>query len=327
MPEPSVSVAMCSYNMAAFIEEQLTSLARQTRLPDELIVCDDASSDRTLDIVRAFAATAPFEVRIVRNESRLGCNRNFEKAISLCRGDIIFLSDHDDVWREQKIAMLLERMRDQSVGAAFGDAAVVSADLGSRGFTLWDTCNFNRERRRRFAAGEQFSELLVNNVVQGAAAAFRSSFRSAITPIPLEWQHDYWIALIVSAHARINFTESCVLEYRQHGGNLIGAGMPYRSERPDTMPRRLGRRVGRWISKARSPSLYYGKQLAVLRRELQPFSVLRERLLQLDQAVVGPATSLVEKEFARRTTRQDAIEQKMQRWSRMPPGSSRRWET
>jgi glycosyltransferase involved in cell wall biosynthesis len=325
MPEPSISVAMCSYNMAAFIEEQLASLVRQTRLPDELIVCDDASIDGTLDIVRAFAARAPFDVRIVRNESRLGCNKNFEQAISLCGGDVIFLCDHDDVWREQKIAVLLDRMRDESVGAAFGDADVVSADLTSCGFTLWDTCNFNRDRRRRFAAGEQFAELIVNNVVQGAAAAFRSSFRSAITPIPLEWQHDYWIALIVSAHARINFTESCVLDYRQHGGNLIGAGVPYRS---DLSPlRRLGRRLGRLIKKAHSPSLYYGRKLAVARRELQPLSVLRERLMQLDQAVVGPATALVEKEFVRRSARQGRIEQQMQRWARMPLGSSRTSET
>ena len=327
MREPSVSVAMCSYNMAAFIEEQLVSLARQTRLPNELVVCDDGSEDRTVEIVRAFAATAPFDVRIVQNDPRLGCNKNFEKAISLCNGDIIFLCDHDDVWHEQKIEILLGLMRDETVGGAFGDADVVLGDLTPRGFTLWDTCNFNPERRQRFAAGEQFSELIINNVVQGAAAAFKSSFRPAIIPIPLEWQHDYWIALIVSAQARISFTERRMLDYRQHGGNLIGAGMPYRPGPPSTAFRRLRHRVGQWIKKMRSPTLYYDKRLANIRKELQPLSVLRERLMLLDQHAVGPAVSIVDKELARLTRQQGFAEQKRLRWVGASSSPSRTSET
>jgi glycosyltransferase involved in cell wall biosynthesis len=326
MPDPTVSVAMCCYNMAAFVEAQLASLARQTRLPDELVVCDDGSEDDTVAIVRAFAAGAPFEVRIVQNDTRLGCNRNFEKAITLCSGDIIFLCDHDDVWRERKIETLLELMRDEDVGAAFGDAAVVLSDLTPRGFTLWDTCNFNPERRKRFAAGAQFSELVINNVVQGAAAAFKSSFCPLITPIPLEWPHDYWIALMVSAHARINFTEDCVLDYRQHGGNLIGAGLPHRGSLP-TPFQRLLYRVGQWFKKLRSPAAYYDQRLANVHRELKPISVLRERLTLLDQSIVGPARMLAEKEFARLTRQEGAIRDKRRRWTGMGPGASHAPET
>ncbi|MBX9774482.1 MAG: glycosyltransferase family 2 protein [Xanthobacteraceae bacterium] len=326
MPEPSVSVAMCSYNMAAYIGEQLASLVRQTRRPNELIVCDDGSDDQTVAIVRAFAAGAPFDVRIVQNDPCIGCNQNFEKAISLCNGDIIFLCDHDDVWRERKIEMLLALMRDEDVGAAFGDADVVLADLTPRGFTLWDTCNFNPARRKRFAAGAQFSELIVNNVMQGAAAAFKSSLRPAILPIPPEWQHDYWIALIVAAHARINFTEACVLDYRQHDRNLIGAGMPHRASSWTAM-RRLRHRTGRWFKKLRSPTGYYNERLADVRRELQPMSVLRERLMRLDQATIGVATSLVEEEIARLTRQQTRIQDKMRRWSWTAPRSSRASET
>lgn len=306
---------MCSYNMAAFIEEQLDSIARQTRLPNELVVCDDGSEDRTAEIVRSFAARAPFDVRIVRNEQRLECNKNFEQAISLCNGDIIFLCDHDDVWRADKIELIVALMQQDEVGAAFGDADVVAADLAPLGFTLWDTCNFNPERRKRFAAGEQFSELIVNNVMQGAAAAFRSSFRSAILPIPLEWQHDYWIALVVSASARIRFTERRVLDYRQHDGNLLGSGVPYRQKPPPTKFRQFGHRVEGWIRKLRGPSVYYEKSLARVRKTLQPLSVLHDRLMLLDQDVVGPAMSLVDKEIARLTRRQADLQQRMEKWS------------
>jgi glycosyltransferase involved in cell wall biosynthesis len=315
MGRPRISVAMCSYNMAAFVEPQLDSIARQTRRPDELVVCDDGSEDRTVEIVRSFAARVPFDVRIVRNEQRLGCNKNFEQAISLCTGDIIFLCDHDDVWHPEKIALIAGLMQDDNVGAAFGNAEVVGDDLVPKGFTLWDTCDFNPERRKRFAAGDQFPELIANNVMQGAAAAFKASLRPAILPIPREWPHDYWIALIASLGSGIRFTERCVLDYRQHGGNLIGAGMPYRNKTDDSAFKKFGRRVERWIRKVRGPSRYYGRSLAKVRQELQPLSVLHDRLMQLDCAVVAPAMSLVDKEIAQLTRRQAELQKKMRAWA------------
>ncbi len=269
MSNPTVSVAMCCYNMAAFIAEQLDSIARQSRPPDELVVCDDNSQDQTRDILHSFAARAPFPVKVVSNDKQLGCNKNFEQAISLCTGDIIFLSDHDDVWRPQKIELILPLMQDPSVGAAFGNATVVAADLRPFGFTLWDTCDFNAGRRQRFANGDQFSELIANNVIQGAASAFRSSLRPLIMPIPPEWQHDYWIALMVAAVSRIRFTEESVLDYRQHGRNLLGAGSPVRIKPPPSRLRRFPLRVGRWIQKLRSPTDYYNRRLVPLRLRLE----------------------------------------------------------
>jgi glycosyltransferase involved in cell wall biosynthesis len=315
MFESTVSVAMCCYNMAAFVEEQLDSIARQTRLPDELVVCDDGSQDGSMDILRAFAAKAPFQVTVVQNEEQLGCNQNFEKAISLCRGDIIFLSDHDDVWRPHKIQLILDLMQDSSVGAAFGNAAVVGADLAPLGFTLWDTCNFNPERRVRFAAGQQFPELIANNVIQGAAAAFRSSFRSSFRPIPPEWPHDYWIALIVSALSRIEFTEQLVLDYRQHGANLLGAGKPVRVKPPSSRLRRFPRQVGHWVEKIRSPIDYYGRRLAPVMERLQSLLVLRNHLAQLDRQAVDAAMAVVSNEIEQRRQVQESIEKRMRRWT------------
>src|ERR687885_1327551 len=99
-----VSVAMCTYNGAAFLREQLQSLAAQARTPDELVVCDDASADATVRVVREFAAAAPFPVRLTVNERNLGSTKNFERAISLCAGDLVALSDQDDLWLPAKLA-------------------------------------------------------------------------------------------------------------------------------------------------------------------------------------------------------------------------------
>ena len=94
------SVAMCTYNGARFLGAQLASVAAQARAPDELVVCDDRSTDETARVVEEFAAAAPFRVRLHVNERNLGTTRNFERAVSLCEGDLIALSDQDDVWAE-----------------------------------------------------------------------------------------------------------------------------------------------------------------------------------------------------------------------------------
>jgi len=101
-----VSVAMCTYNGQRFLHQQLQSLLDQTVRPDELVVCDDGSSDDSLMVVEAFAVSAPFFVRVIRNSQNLGYIRNFEQAISRCTGDLVFLCDQDDVWDRRKIETL-----------------------------------------------------------------------------------------------------------------------------------------------------------------------------------------------------------------------------
>src|SRR5262245_47180770 len=98
-----LSIALCTYNGAVYLKEQLDSLAAQTRMPDELVISDDRSTDDTLRLIEEFAATAGFPVRLSVNESNLGIAKNVEKAISLCRGDVILLSDQDDVWHADKL--------------------------------------------------------------------------------------------------------------------------------------------------------------------------------------------------------------------------------
>jgi glycosyltransferase involved in cell wall biosynthesis len=100
----SVSVVMATYNGARFLEPQLASIAAQTRLPDELVVCDDQSSDESVEILERFASRAPFEVRVERNPERLGFAGNFLHAAHLSRGDLIAWSDQDDVWMPEKLA-------------------------------------------------------------------------------------------------------------------------------------------------------------------------------------------------------------------------------
>ena len=109
----TISIAMTTYNGEKYLQEQLDSFLGQNRLPDELVVCDDGSQDRTMAILESFSSRAPFPVRIYRNSAKLGYSKNFEKAGSLCTGDIIAFSDEDDVWDAQKDVCQLFTIRPQ----------------------------------------------------------------------------------------------------------------------------------------------------------------------------------------------------------------------
>ena len=178
-----LSIAMCTYNGAAYLSEQLESLAAQTRPPDELVVCDDRSNDgRTLEIVKAFARNAPFRVRLSVNRKNLGSKKNFARAIRRCRGDIIFLCDQDDVWRRDKLARFEDTFTSRpETGFVFSDADVVDENLRPLSHLSDD---FGRERLTDLEQVKAFHALLRRNLVTGATLAFRSSFRPLVLPIP-----------------------------------------------------------------------------------------------------------------------------------------------
>jgi glycosyltransferase involved in cell wall biosynthesis len=92
-----ISIAMCTYNGAAFLPAQLQSILTQSRRPDEIIICDDRSTDDTRSILETFKNESPIPVILNINDQNLGSVRNFERAINLCTGDVIALSDQDDV--------------------------------------------------------------------------------------------------------------------------------------------------------------------------------------------------------------------------------------
>jgi glycosyltransferase involved in cell wall biosynthesis len=238
---------MCTYNGAAYLSEQLASLAAQTRLPDELVVCDDGSDDgRTLEIVKAFARKSPFQVRLSVNRRTLGSKKNFEKAIRRCRGDIILLCDQDDVWDQNKLAHIADAFSSTpEAGLVFTDAEVVDERLQTIAASLWESGNFASECRGLIRPANVFPALFRGNFVTGATLAFRSKFKRLVLPIPDETilQHDAWIALIVSAVAGVVALNEPLIRYRQHPGQQIGVpikGSEY-ERRDSAVMRRIGK--------------------------------------------------------------------------------------
>lgn len=221
---PTVSVALCTYNGASFLELQLQSLVSQEHVPDELVVSDDASTDATPRILESFAGTAPFTVRYTRNERRLGVVANFERAIRLCRGDLIALCDQDDVWLPQKLATQVDLLaRHEDVALIFSDAEIVDDALEPYGYRLWDVLGFNAQEQERMGSPDAVHVLLRHQVVTGATTVFRAGWRDLILPMPSAWVHDGWIGFMVAVAGRVMALAEPLVLYRQHARNEIGA--------------------------------------------------------------------------------------------------------
>lgn len=207
---PKVSVAMATYNGERFILEQLKSLANQDRLPDELIICDDESTDATISIVHEFKKTAPFKVVLYSNKKNIGVTPNFEKAISLCTGDLIFVCDQDDIWLPSKVRIMEEIFDlNESTQVAINDCLLVSQDLGEAYGSLM--------ARTKTYKGN------VSEFISGCCTVIRGSFRDLLLPIPVgesgkigydEWLH--FVATLVG----VRKVENIVLQYyRRHDSN------------------------------------------------------------------------------------------------------------
>ncbi|MDY9927603.1 glycosyltransferase family 2 protein [Methanosarcina sp.] len=222
-----ISIALCTYNGARYLEEQLESIANQTRLPDELVICDDQSQDNTLEIVKKFSSKVSFPVRIVLNEKNIGSSKNFEKAIGLCTGDIIFLSDQDDVWVSAKLEQM-EKVFSTSpnVGAVFTDAEAVDEKLQPLGYGLWQSVGFTENYQKNFTEGKSLEVLLKHNVVTGATMAFRSEFKDLFFPISGIWVHDGWIALSIAFASNLVIIPEPLIKYRQHSMQQLGSSQP-----------------------------------------------------------------------------------------------------
>jgi glycosyltransferase involved in cell wall biosynthesis len=261
----TLSVVLCTYNGARFLEEQLTSIASQTRTPDELVVFDDASTDTTPLMLERFAKAASFPVRLQVNPRNEGVSANFERAIAAATGELIALADQDDVWLPAKLGRAEAALRaDATLGLVFCDAEVIDAGGKPSGFSLWESIGFDATQQQEVRLGNAHRVLERRNVVTGAACVFRAELRGQVLPLSRRWVHDAWIAAICSVTSRLLPLPHRDLRYRRHAGQQVGA-------RP---PRNL-----RWLGYARQR--LRGAALdreADLRRSVDKLDDLLERL-------------------------------------------------
>jgi len=261
-----ISIAMCTYNGAAFLSAQLQSIMAQTRPPDEIVVCDDGSTDNTRTLLEQFKAQSSIPITLCFNDQNLGSVKNFERAITLCTGDVIALSDQDDVWRTDKLELFENVLyKSPSAGIVFSDAAIVDEDLKPLNCRMWDEVGFDARKRKLVRSGRALEVLITGWTVTGATMAFRSRFVKLSLPIPdgIAMIHDGWIALTIAAVADVVALDDPLIQYRQHAQQQIGA-----PTRKDPAPDLRGRQAIETAFRRRNSSTDLHKVLETLEARL-----------------------------------------------------------
>lgn len=221
---PTVSIALCTYNGAFFLNQQLDSLASQTVLPDEIIICDDASSDDCLQIANSFASRVSIPVRIYQNKENLGYVKNFENAISRCTQDLIFLCDQDDLWHPEKIAQIVATFDSEpDVGLVLHDFRWIDDNNQPYPGPV-DTYGPHQLK------AEQLPQEIKENSISvfmkpyprawcGCMMAYRRHFNSVVLPIFPGKGHDDWILKLLAPITETRFIASPLVSYRMHEKN------------------------------------------------------------------------------------------------------------
>lgn len=211
-----VSIALASYNGAAFIKRQIDSILEQSYSPIEIIVSDDCSTDGTFEILKEYESNK--QIFLVQNATRQGYVKNFENAINLCKGHWIALADQDDWWEKDKIKILVESVGEQLL--IHSDAKLIDQDdiVLHPSYTRFS---------KKITVPQTFVEILVNGCVTGCTSLGRKDFFDSILPFPNDlYVHDKWMGIFAFLRHGLTYCDQPLVLYRQHQQNNIGALNP-----------------------------------------------------------------------------------------------------
>lgn len=199
-----ISVCLATYNGEKFIGSQIDSILSQISLLDEIIISDDGSCDRTIEIISAFRDT---RIKIYRN-TRKGIVSNFENALSMASGDYIFLSDQDDIWLPNKISVMMRYLGEFDL--ILSDGHIISSDLPVNGCSLY---SFTRPTDR-------LMQNILRNTFTGCCMAFNRKILSSSIPFPRSLPiHDWWIGLVAVSIGSVKIIDDKLIFHRRHESN------------------------------------------------------------------------------------------------------------
>lgn len=206
---PLISIPLCTFNGARYLSAQLDSLFAQSYSAVEIVAVDDCSTDATVSILNHYAGRHP-NMRVVVNPANLGFLRNFELALSHCRGEFIAPCDQDDIWLPEKLDSLYRQINSRSM--CYCDSALMDADgklLSKSMSDIWMMKDMDDPM-----------SMVMENCVSGHAMLFRRELLTHALPIPAGFFHDWWLAAAASANSGVVYCPQVLVHYRQHAANV-----------------------------------------------------------------------------------------------------------
>lgn len=220
-----ISVAIATYNGQEFIKEQLLSILNQTMPVDEIVICDDQSSDDTVRLIQELLCD---KIYLYQNEKNLGYKLNFKKALSYCKGDYIFICDQDDIWKPNKVQTMIEIMQNHQEIKALASTYDLIDELGNE-----KQIDINRKYSNKnmykckvkdnALVKVPFERLIVENSFQGCALCLRKQVNEKFQRcFSEEFHHDWLINILASEQNGMYFLNIPLFKYRIHSNNAIG---------------------------------------------------------------------------------------------------------
>lgn len=209
-----ISVCVATFNGEKYIKEQLDSILMQIGEKDEIIISDDGSTDKTLEIVESYK---DFRIKLFRNSFK-NLILNFQFALSQAKGDYIFLSDQDDVWLPNKVRVCLENLITY-------DLVVSNCKVVDHNLNVINDSFFGLNNSKKGLISN-----LIKNSYLGCCLAFKKEILLKVLPFPKSIaMHDIWIGFVSEIFYKTKFIEEPLVLYRRHGKNEspTGENSPY----------------------------------------------------------------------------------------------------
>lgn len=212
------SVCMATYNGSKYVSIQLDSILPQLVDGDEIIIVDDASSDNTCDIINSYQDG---RIKLIRNDVNIGVIKTFEKALRNANGDIIFLSDQDDIWLPAKLKKIRETFDTYSdITLVLSDARMINEEG-----TITHDSFF--EIRGSFQSGTISN--IIKSKYHGCTIAFDKKMLKFFLPFPIDTpMHDIWIGIVNSIYGQAFYIDEPLIHHRRHSTNA-GRGLTNKS--------------------------------------------------------------------------------------------------
>lgn len=220
----NIEVVMPTYNGAHFVEEQISSIFNQTIRPSRLLVRDDCSTDKTLEILYSLKEIYHSWLCIMPSNKNIGCSSSIDLLLSRTSAPYIALSDQDDFWLENKLELCFEEIQCVERDYGFDTPILIHTDLKLVDAYLRDL-HINYSSRQLLRPSMNLpSQICITNTVTGCTILMNRPLLEKSLPIPSQaLVHDWWIALVASVFGKIRYISSSPILYRQHSSNLIGA--------------------------------------------------------------------------------------------------------
>jgi glycosyltransferase involved in cell wall biosynthesis len=236
-----LSIALCTYNGALFIKEQIFSLLEQTYPIWEIVIVDDGSKDNTLSIIDEIVKNSKIKIRVYQNEDNLGYNKNFEKACKLAEGDLISICDQDDIWEKDKLQLLIENWNSNTLLTYCDSILFYNNEIPQ---------NPNLGSLTKRIEGKNPKQIAVFNTISGHNIIFRKELLKLATPFPKDVYYDWWLSMVAMVNGGISHLPMILVYQRVHTKNVtinIGDETPKKDKHYGTK-KNLSKQLSSFVS-------------------------------------------------------------------------------